>query len=365
MKKKLLLVLAGLVLIGVAILIIRVRVSRPAKPGAPEGTLAATAAGERPAARGGLARSVVAASGRIEPVSEEVVIGAEIPGRLVALLVEEGASVRRGQTLARLDDREYRVRLDSAEALHRQKAAELLRLRNGSREQERREARAVMREAEAVMENARTERDRRANLFRTGDIAREEVERADRQLEVARARHEAAVERYSLVDAPARVEDIARAEAELALAAAGVAAARVALEKTLINSPLDGVLLRRHQRVGEIVTGGMNGTSMPILTLADLSRLRVRAEIDELDVGRVSPGQSAWITIDAYGERQFRGRVVRMGEIFGRKTLRTDNPAEKVDVKILETLIDLETIADPAVRPRVGLRVNVFVEAAQ
>lgn len=358
--------MGGLVLIGVAILIIRVRVSSTAKPGITSGgTLAATAAGERQAATGELVRSVVAASGRIEPVSEEVVIGAEIPGRLVALLVEEGASVRRGQTLARLDDREYRARLDSAEALHRQKAAELLRLRNGSREQERREARALMREAEAVMENARTERDRRGNLFRTGDIAREEVERADRQLAVARSRHEVAVERHSLVDAPARVEDIARAEAELALAAAGVAAARVALEKTLINSPLDGVLLRRHQRLGEIVTGGMNGTPMPILTLADLSRLRVRAEIDELDVGRVSPGQSAWITIDAYGERQFRGRVVRMGEIFGRKTLRTDNPAEKVDVKILETLIDLETIADPAVRPRVGLRVNVFVEAAQ
>lgn len=215
------------------------------------------------------------------------------------------------------------------------------------------------------MENMRTERDRRMALFRTGDIAREEVERAERQFEVARARHEAAIERHSLIDAPARSEDIARAEAELALAEAGIDSARVMFDKTVVRAPLGGTVLRRHLRVGEIAASGVAGTPAPILTLADLSRLRVRAEIDELDVGRVRSGQPAWVTIDAYADRRFNGRVTRVGQILGRKTLRSDNPAEKLDTKILETLIDLDQMADPSVSPQIGLRVNVFVDTRQ
>lgn len=311
-------------------------------------------------------RRIISASGRIESISEEVAVGAEIPGRVVDLLVEEGATVSRGATLARLDDAEHRARLAAAEALKRQREAELQRLRNGARVQERREAVALLEEARAVVDNMRLESERRKALFRTGDIAREEVERSERQLMVAQARYEAAAERHSLVDSAARVEDIARATAELAAADAGVAAARILLEKTIIRAPLDGVVLRRHLRLGEIVASVQTGQPTPIFTLADLSRLRVRAEIDELDVARIAVDQSAWITIDAYGERRFNGRVARIGRILGRKTLRTDNPAEKSDTKILETLIDLDPIEDPALRaagsPQIGLRVNVFVD---
>ncbi|MEY4168192.1 MAG: HlyD family secretion protein [Blastocatellia bacterium] len=356
MMRKLLLVLGGLGFIGLAVWVVRGQLTR-SEPVASDRSGAASVT--EPAPR------VVTASGRIEPVSEEVVLAAELSGRLVALPVEEGAAMRKGEVLARLDDREYRTRLDSAIALQRQKEAELLRLKNGSRAQERREARALMEEAQAVVDNARTERDRRAALFQTGDIAREEVERAERQLEVARARHAAAAERHSLIDATARVEDIARAEAELSLAGAGVEAARILLDKTVIRSPLDGVVLRRHLRIGEIVASGPGGAPTPILTIADISRLRVRAEIDELDVGMVRSGQTAWITIDAFGRRRFNGRVERVGAILGRKTLYSGNPAEKNDTKILETRIDLDSIDDPLLRPQVGLRVNVFIDTGQ
>lgn len=349
--RKLVLMILGLGLAGLVIWSVRGRLigSTPAPSGAPDGPVVEPA-------------PIVSALGRIEPISEEVVVGAELSGRLVALPVDEGFGVQKGDVVARLDDREYRSRLDSAIALQRQKEAELLRLRNGSREQERREARALMEEARAVVENTRTERDRRAALFRTGDTAREEVERAEREVAVAEARHAAAVERHSLVEATARAEDITRAEAELSLARAGVEAAQILLDRTIIRSPLAGVVLRRHLRVGEIVASGPGGAPMPILTIADISRLRVRAEIDELDIGLVRAGQPAWITIDAFGKRRFTGRVERVGAILGRKTLRSGNPSEKNDTKILETMIDLETIADPAFRPQIGLRVNVFIE---
>jgi HlyD family secretion protein len=306
-------------------------------------------------------KRVVSASGRIESISEEIPLAAEIPGRLVELLVEEGAKVSQGQPLARLDAREYRAQVDSAEALVRQKEAELQRLQNGSREQERREARALTREAEALLENMRTERDRRAGLFRSGDIAREEVERAERQLEVAQARFEAATERQRLIEAAPRDEDLARAQAELALAEARAASTRILLGKTVIHAPIGGVILRRHLRVGEVVAASQTGALQPIYTLGDLSRLRVRAEIDELDIGRVQRDDPAYVTIDAYGDRRFPGRVVRLGQLLGRKTLRSDNPAEKTDTKILEVLIDLDPVDDLSVRLLVGLRVQVFL----
>lgn len=305
----------------------------------------------------GQVQALITAPGRVEPISEEIALGAEISGRLKAVLVEEGDRVRPGQAVAILEDADYRARVDSAEALLLQKEAELRRIVNGSRDQERREALAASREAEAFMENMRTEWERRQGLFRTGDIAREEVERAERQYQVARARHEASVERHALIDARAREEDVARAEADISLARARIAEARAMLDKTVIRSPLDGIVLRKHLSTGESVSSATTGAAQPIVTIADISHLRVRADIDEVDVGRIQVGQRAYVTADAYGSKQFWGRIARVGQVLGKKNIRTNEPVEKVDTKILETLIDL----DPGSDLKVGLRVNTFV----
>ena len=65
----------------------------------------------------------------------------------------------------------------------------------------------------------------------------------------------------------------------------------------------------------------------------------------------------AWVTADAYGERRFAGRVIRVGEMLGRKNVHTDDPAEKVDTKVLETLVEL----DEGTRLPIGLRVDAFL----
>ena len=303
------------------------------------------------------AKSVIAAPGRVEPVSEEIRLNAEISGRLKAVPVEEGDRVAAGQVIAVLEDADYRARVASAEAQLAQKEAELRRVVNGSREQERREARAAIKEAEAMMANAQTEMERRRGLHSTGDIAREEVERAERQFQVARARYEAATERHSFVDAAAREEDLARAQAEIALARARVEEARAMLAKTVVRAPIAGRILRKHLKTGESVLGSPSGPSQPIVTMADASALRVRVDVDEIDVARLQVGQRAYVTADAYPERKFWGRIVRIGEILGKKNLRTDEPTEKVDTKILETLIEL----DPGSELRLGLRVDAFI----
>ena len=299
--------------------------------------------------------AVVAAAGRVEPQSEEIRIGSQLDGRLAEVPVEEGQSVRRGQVVAVLVSDDYRAHVASAEATVGEKEAALDRLRNGSRPEERRESAARVREAEAVFENARAEQERRSRLWEARVAALVEIETADREMKVAEAQLAETRERNELVHNQTRAEDLNRAIAELAGARAQLAGARAVLDKTIIRSPIDGTVLRKKLHAGESVSS--NGGT-PIVTLGDCRRLRVRADVDETDVARIRNGQPAWVTAEAFGERRFTGRVIRVGQILGRKNVRTDEPTERVDTKILETLIDL----DPGQQLPSGLRVDAFID---
>lgn len=301
---------------------------------------------------------VIAAAGRVEPVSEELKIASEIAGRLREVRVDEGDRVRRGQILAVVDNDDYRARLALAEAQFKSREADLARIVNGTRTQERREAFASVNEAKAVMENARAEMERRQKLHLSGDISRSDAERAEREYLVAKARYEASEQRHSFVDAEARYEDRDRAQAEIAAARAQVDLARANLEKTIIRSPIDGVVLRRYLRTGENIA---DTPDTPVVSLGNDQVLRVRVDIDESDVAKIRIGQRAYVTADAYGNKKFTGKVVRIGQILGRKNVRTDEPSERVDTKILETLVEL----DAGQRLPNGLRVDAFLEVGQ
>ena len=131
---------------------------------------------------------------------------------------------------------------------------------------------------------------------------------------------------------------------------------RMGKTQDLHPSSIGGAILRKHHREGESVS---NSTSSPdpIFTIGDKSVLRVRVDVDEADVSKLSLGQRAYVTADAYGAQRFPGRVVRIGEELGRKNVRTDEPTERVDTKILETLVEL----DKGVDLPIGLRVNAYI----
>ena len=298
----------------------------------------------------------VTAPGYVEPVSEEIDIGSELPGRIDRVLVEEGSRVNAGQVVAILANADYVARVDSARAMLAQREAERLRIVNGARTEEKREALAGVEEADVVLADAVLERDRRRKLLDAGAVSVEDASRAERAWLVAEARRRAAGERYALVQDATRAEDRARADAAVAVARGDVEQAEAMLAKTYIKSPIDGVVLRKHFQSGESIPPE---TLIPVLTVGDLSRLRVRAEIDELDVAQVHVGQRAYVTADAFGDRKFAGRVTRVGESLGKKVVHTEEPSERVDTKVLEVLIDLEGASE--LRPR--LRVDVFLDA--
>jgi ABC exporter DevB family membrane fusion protein len=299
---------------------------------------------------------MIAGPGRIEPSSEDIKIGSELSGRLKVVNVEEGDAIQRAQVLAELENADYRAQVESARANVIAKQAVLRKVINGARRQERDEARSSVNEAKAVTENAKSELHRRQELFSAGVVSREELERYAREADVAQAKYEAAVQQHALVDDRAREEDQSLAEADLQLAQAQLDEAQARYDKTFIRSPIDGTVLRKHHRSGESVSNSSTVPD-PVLTIGDRKTLRVRVDVDETDVSKVNVGQRAYVTADAFGKQKFWGHVVRVGQQLGPKNVRTDEPTEKVDTKILETLVEL----DPGSHLPDGLRVDAFI----
>ncbi|HKE33909.1 MAG TPA: efflux RND transporter periplasmic adaptor subunit, partial [Candidatus Acidoferrum sp.] len=275
---------------------------------------------------------LIAAPGRVEAVSEEVRVSSELSGRLKSVNVEEGDRARQGQVLAEIQNDDYRARVREAQAELAQREAELRRTVNGARVQERGEAEASMKAAQAVLNNAKSEAERRRGLADRNVISRDEAERYERAYQVARAQYDEAAQHFSLIDADAREEDRAHAEAAVATATAQLAEARAYLEKSYIRAPGNGVILRKLRHTGESVSTQFDS---PVVTMADDSVLRVRLDVDESDVSKLRVGQRAYVTAEAYGDHKFWGSVIRVGRILGKKNIRTDEPSEHVDTKIL------------------------------
>jgi HlyD family secretion protein len=292
--------------------------------------------------------------GRIEPASEEIRVAAAMTGRLAEVALDEGQPVRRGQVVATLENDDHLARMQAAAANVGVARAALDRVINGARPSEREEAAAAVREAQAVLARAEREAGRQQGLADKRLGSGQDLDNARSNLDVARAQVARSQAHLAVVDSPAREDEQARAEAELALAQARLAEARAVYEKSFVRSPIDGVVLRRFRRAGEQVTE-MGDT--PILAVGDLSHLRVRAEVDEADIDLLRLGQNAYIEATAYGERRIPGKVVRIGNLMGRKQIVSDDPAERKDSRVLEVLIDLE----PGIAIPVGLRVDAFI----
>ncbi len=311
-------------------------------------------AGPAPTAVKAIDSRLIVAPGRIEAISENIAIGTQLDGRLTSVPVEEGQSVKRGQIIAVLDNADFAARVRLADAAIKEREAELLRLKNGSRAEARLEAAAQLREAEVILDHARLERDRRRKILDRGAISQSEFDSMDREFRAAEARVETLRQRLALIKDETRQEDILRAEAEIERARAQKAEAESMLAKTIIRSPIDGVILRRHKQAGESVSTSLNN---PILVVGDTSRLRVRVDIDETDVAKISLGQRATIRAAAFGDKEFTGSIVRIGSILGRKNVMTDEPTERVDRKVLETLVELH----PGQQVPLGLRVDTYI----
>ena len=149
--------------------------------------------------------------------------------------------------------------------------------------------------------------------------------------------------------------ELDRAEADHAAAVATLDQARATLAYGTIRAPFGGTVLRRFKELGEGVL--VNGPPDPLFRIADLSRLKVIAEVPEPDIGAIREDEQAEVIADAYPTIRFPARVAQIGLAVGRKRLRSDDPRERLDEKVVE--VELHLAADP--RLRSGMTVDVAI----
>jgi HlyD family secretion protein len=226
-------------------------------------------------------------------------LGVRVPSRIERFLVEEGEKVERGQVLVELDSRQYDAALDQA----------------------------------------------RANVLR----ARANVDLARKELERARAL--VAKNVLSRADLDLKVNQLRVAEAEVAQYQAAVTRAEVDLEDTVVRAPTPGVILEKFKEVGEIaVPGGFEGSG-ELIRMANLADMRAELDVNEAELARVKLGQPAEVKPDAYTDRTYAAKVVKLYPQINRQ-----KGTLKVEVRIEEP--------DEWLRPDMSVRI-AFLEDVQ
>ena len=213
----------------------------------------------------------VSATGTLQP-QDEVDVGAEISGRVDQVNLDYNDHVKKGQVLAVITDQ---IQAQLAQATAAQNAA-----------------RADVAAGEATVTDTLKKRDRARSLFQIGGIAQQEVQTAEADYDRA-------------------VANAAKAKATVENAGAQATLYRTQLERALIRSPIDGVVLDRKVSTGQTVAAAFQ---TPVLfTLAsDLKTLQLQVDIDEADIGLVREGQAASFTVDAYPQREFQAKLVSL-----------------------------------------------------
>ena len=295
----------------------------------------------------------VASPGRIEGRSDSVDVGAAIDGVIQEIYVREGQQVLRGEVLAELDCRDLKSVLPvaRAEAASLQQTRE--RLLRGSRKEERQVATQRTVAAKAEFEQATSQLERSRKLAESQLISRVILDEARRDAEVAEAEYKRAMRNEELVNADPLVEEVARADADLRAANERITLADEKLAKCLVRAPMDGAILRVLLRKGESFA---LVSPRPLLTMADISGRKVRAELDERDVAKVHIGTPVMVFSEAYSGQRFSGTVTRVASVMGRKSVLTGDPVDKSDRDILEVMAQLDS--DAQILP-LGLRVTV------
>ncbi|MBI4502389.1 MAG: efflux RND transporter periplasmic adaptor subunit [Gemmatimonadetes bacterium] len=222
--------------------------------------------------------ATVTASGKIVP-QRKVDVSADITGRIIEIPVKEGAIVRRGDLLLRIDPSQYEAGVARAQAALSSAQASVV-------------------QSKANRDQAKRALDRATELRRTNEqlVSQEQLEQAQTSYDVASALANSA-------------------EHQVEQGRAALKEAQDALAKTVIRSPMDGQVTRVAVEVGEVaVPGTFSRETGLLMTVSDLSVILVKVRVDETDVVRLHLGDSTSVTIDAFPDTTFIGRVTKVAQ---------------------------------------------------
>jgi len=290
-------------------------------------------------------------SGNIE--AHESVVGFRTQGRIVALPVEEGKDVKAGDLLARLDDADYQqqVRIDEATLQTRGKELDLAVA--GNRTQDIQAAVQTVADAKADLELKRADLARYSALYKRDAVSAQTRDQADSACKRAQAVFERAEQNLSEIREGTRKEQIAVSRATQRAAKQNLELSKVRRDYTVLQSPVTGVVTVRQAELGEFVSAGT-----PVVTVADLDHLWVRAYVSETDLGRVYWGQTVTVRTDTYPGKSYRGTIAFISSEaeFTPKTVQTNK--ERVAL-VYRIKVDVE---NPNRELKPGMPADITIE---
>ena len=259
-------------------------------------------------------RFVVTASGTINPVIT-VLVGSQVSGTIMALNADFNSQVREGQVIAQIDPAIFEAQVDQGRANVLNAQANLLNVQASLQNAQAglKNAQANLEKAEVAVLDTRRTLDRNLELIVRKVIAQSALDTAQANYDSAVAQREASkaqveTARSQIESAKAQIES---AKAQIEQTRASLRVSETNLRYATIRSPVNGIVISRNVDVGQTVAASLQAPTL--FTIAkDLTRMQVDTNVSEADIGRVTVGQEATFTVDAYPERTFPGRVLEI-----------------------------------------------------
>jgi RND family efflux transporter MFP subunit len=233
---------------------------------------------------------------------DRATVGTKVAGRVQSLAVDLGSRVRAGQLLARIDPTDYNLRLQQAEAGLAQARVRLGLPPQGGSDSVDPSDTPPVREARAVLVEARASRERYAALLKDGVISKADFDEVLSQSRVAESRYQESL------------EEIRNRQAVATQRRAEVALARQQLADTALYAAFDGVVQQRIASLGEYLAAGA-----PVVEIVKINPLRFRAEVPERDAASIRPGQSIQLAVDG-APGDVTGRITRLSPTITERT---------------------------------------------
>jgi HlyD family secretion protein len=271
--------------------------------------------------------------------TEETDLNSKIAGNVDQILVEEGQQVKKGDTLIVISSETIEAKKQQAEAATAAAEAQYDKALNGARSQEVAQAKAAYDLAEKTYQRVKT-------LYEQEAISAN-------QYDQVYAQYTAAKETYEMAEQGARSEDKAAAEALVAQAKAATQEVQTYLDDTVIKASMDGIVTELNVSVGELVSSGM-----PLATLTSSEKPYVEINVKETDLGRVHVGNEVEITISAYPDEKFKGKIVNVNQKPDFATKRATNNNGDFDVLSYGVKIELKGV-DQDIYPGMTVMVDL------
>jgi multidrug resistance efflux pump len=299
----------------------------------------------------------VAGAGMIEAQTENIEIGAPVPGIAIEVPARVSQKVKTGDVLFRVDDRQMQAELKVRQANVFQAEADLNRLENQPRPEQMRIRQAQVTEASAALADARDQYTRGRQLTERKAITAGEMFQREQAFRSAEARHERATAEYELEKAGAWEYDILVAKAALEQAQAQVTETKTQIERHVVRALVPGEVLQVNVRPGEYVAAP---STKSLIMLGNVQQLHVRVDISEYDINRFNADAPAVAMPKGQPQVKYPLKLVRIEPFVVPKKSLTGENTERVDTRVLQVIYALEPAGKQLF---VGQQLDVYIQA--